>query len=315
MEEIVRAFNFVLDQGWAFYWGTSEWSAEQIRHAQAVADRLGLVPPVVEQPQYNLLHRERVEVEYAPLYASVRDRLARLAPGPHAFPSRSARLPARAKPGLGTTIWSPLASGVLTGAKRTDHGPACRCSPFLTLRQASTTTVFPRGPGWRLSRCVRDQPALLAAARSIIDFALAERLASRGAAPGRTPRRLGRCAGQGARWPPLHHRSLPTRCPQLRALGEIADELGCSQAQLAIAWVRVSRALGGVPAAHAWRAMRQCLKNPQVSTVILGASRVGQLEENLGALEVVDKLDTAVMARIEQVMGNTPVLPKDWTKR
>ncbi|MCO5577913.1 hypothetical protein L7F22_031748 [Adiantum nelumboides] len=88
IEETVRAMNFVIEKGWAFYWGTSEWDAQQITEAWAVASRLGLIGPAVEQPQYNLLARDRVEVEYAPLYQ---------------------------KYGLGLTIWSPLGSGVLTG--------------------------------------------------------------------------------------------------------------------------------------------------------------------------------------------------------
>jgi voltage-dependent potassium channel beta subunit len=88
MEEVVRAFNHVIDKGWAFYWGTSEWSAEQISEAWGIANRLGLIGPLCEQPQYNMLHRERFEKEYAPLYK---------------------------KYGMGTTIWSPLAGGVLTG--------------------------------------------------------------------------------------------------------------------------------------------------------------------------------------------------------
>jgi voltage-dependent potassium channel beta subunit len=88
IEETVRAMNHVLDRGMALYWGTSEWSADQIREAWRVADRLGLIGPAMEQPQYHLFHRERVEVEYAPLYRDL---------------------------GLGTTVWSPLASGLLTG--------------------------------------------------------------------------------------------------------------------------------------------------------------------------------------------------------
>ena len=88
IEETVRAMSHVIDRGWALYWGTSEWSAEQIRQAYEVALRLGLTPPTMEQPEYNMFHRARVEVEYAPLYRDF---------------------------GLGTTIWSPLASGVLTG--------------------------------------------------------------------------------------------------------------------------------------------------------------------------------------------------------
>ncbi|KAJ3112598.1 hypothetical protein HK100_002277 [Physocladia obscura] len=88
IEETVRAFNHVIERGWALYWGTSEWSAEQITDAHRIAEKLGLIGPLMEQPQYNLFHRDRFESEYAPLYA---------------------------KYGLGTTIWSPLASGVLTG--------------------------------------------------------------------------------------------------------------------------------------------------------------------------------------------------------
>lgn len=88
MEETVRAFNHVIERGWAFYWGTSEWSAQQITEAHAIAQRLNLVGPLCEQPQYNMLHRDRFEKEYEPLYKHF---------------------------GLGTTIWSPLSSGILTG--------------------------------------------------------------------------------------------------------------------------------------------------------------------------------------------------------
>jgi len=88
MEETVRAFNHVIDKGQAFYWGTSEWSATEIMEAYAVARREHLIPPLMEQPQYHMFHRERFEVEYGPLYEEI---------------------------GLGTTIWSPLASGLLTG--------------------------------------------------------------------------------------------------------------------------------------------------------------------------------------------------------
>nr|WP_243664858.1 aldo/keto reductase [Rhodothermus marinus] len=88
IEETVWAMNYVLDQGWAFYWGTSEWSAEQIRYAYEFARREHLIPPTMEQPQYNMFHRVRVEREYAPLYRDY---------------------------GLGLTTWSPLASGILTG--------------------------------------------------------------------------------------------------------------------------------------------------------------------------------------------------------
>ncbi|KAJ7606662.1 NADP-dependent oxidoreductase domain-containing protein [Roridomyces roridus] len=88
MEEIVRAFNYVIEKGWAFYWGTSEWSAQEIEEAYHVAAKLNLIPPIAEQLEHNMFHRERGEKEYAPLYK---------------------------KYGYGTTIWSPLASGILTG--------------------------------------------------------------------------------------------------------------------------------------------------------------------------------------------------------
>ncbi len=88
MEETVRAFNHIIDTGKAFYWGTSEWNAEEITRAWAVAHRLNLIGPLMEQPQYNMLERAKIEVEYAPLYAEY---------------------------GLGTTIWSPLKGGLLTG--------------------------------------------------------------------------------------------------------------------------------------------------------------------------------------------------------
>jgi len=88
IEETVRAMNFIIDHGLAFYWGTSEWSAEQIMQAHGIARREHLIPPLMEQPQYNMLHRERVEKEYARLYKEI---------------------------GLGLTTWSPLASGMLTG--------------------------------------------------------------------------------------------------------------------------------------------------------------------------------------------------------
>jgi len=88
IEETVRAMDWIINQGQAFYWGTSEWPAEKIREAHAIATRLGLHPPVVEQPEYSLLKRDRFEVEYSPLYEN---------------------------PGLGTTVWGALASGILSG--------------------------------------------------------------------------------------------------------------------------------------------------------------------------------------------------------
>ncbi|MBS3941210.1 MAG: aldo/keto reductase [Actinobacteria bacterium] len=186
IEETVRAMSDAIERGWALYWGTSEWSADEIRAAWEVADRNGWHKPVVEQPQYNLFHRDRVEKEYARLYEDI---------------------------GLGTTIWSPLASGLLTG-KYLDGIP-----------EGSRGAL--EGFGW-----------------------LAERLTD---------------AEQNA---------------IVRELKDVADDLDCSLAQLALGW---------------------CLKNDDVSTVITGASRVEQVHENMQALEVVPKLTDDVMARIDEV--------------
>jgi len=190
MEEVVRAFNFCIDKGWAFYWGTSEWSAEEITDAWAVADRLGLIGPLCEQPQYNAFHRERVETEYAPIYA---------------------------KRGMGTTVWSPLDGGVLTG-KYNQGVPD-------NTRLAITSNAIMR----------RNREAL------------------------ETP--------EGK-----------VKLEKVSKLTAIADELECSTAQLALAW---------------------CLKNPNVSSVITGASRPEQILENIKAIEVAKRMDDAVMKRIE----------------
>ncbi len=101
IEETVRAMSHIIDRGWAFYWGTSEWSAEQIRQAHDVARQEHLIPPTMEQPEYNMFHREKVEGEFARLYDEI---------------------------GLGATIWSPLASGVLTGKYNEGIPPGSRMS-------------------------------------------------------------------------------------------------------------------------------------------------------------------------------------------
>ncbi|MGC1550307.1 MAG: aldo/keto reductase [Rhodanobacter sp.] len=186
--ETVMAMDTLVRQGKVLYWGTSEWPAEAIEQAHRLARELHAYAPVAEQPQYNLLHRERVEKEYAPLYAN------------H---------------GMGTTIWSPLASGLLTG-KYNDGVP-------------SDTRLAQPGYEW-----LRDE-----------------------------------VLGQG------------DRIAKVRRLQPIADELGCSMAQLALAW---------------------CLLNPHVSTVLLGASRLEQLEQNLAALDVLPRLDAAIAQRIEQAV-------------
>jgi voltage-dependent potassium channel beta subunit len=191
IEETVWAMSDIVGSGRALYWGTSEWSAEEIRAAIEIAERHHLRAPVVEQPQYNLLERRRVEDEYARLYED------------H---------------GIGLTTFSPLASGVLTGKYAGGVPEGSRMSL----------------PGYEWLRRQADD----------------ER---------------------------LHRR--------VAALSEVARSLGCSTAQLAIAW---------------------CAANPHVSSVILGASRAEQVRENLGALDVLERLDHATKARIENAFDNTP---------
>ncbi len=202
MEEIVWSMNMLLQQGKAFYWGTSEWNAADIMEAHAVARREHLVPPLMEQPEYNMLHRERVEREYAPLYRQV---------------------------GLGTTIWSPLASGILTG-KYLEGIPE----------------------GSRMS--MKDYEWL----RKRLEGEEGERLRD-----------------------------------TLRNLTQVAQELGCSLAQLALAW---------------------CVKNPHVSTVITGATRASQVQENMASLQVVPQLTSEVMEKIETILGNKPRPETLWRK-
>jgi voltage-dependent potassium channel beta subunit len=189
IEETVRAMSDMITAGKANYWGTSEWTAAEIAAAWHIAERHHLHKPVMEQPQYNLFHRERVEREYARLYADI---------------------------GLGTTIWSPLASGLLTGKYNDGIPPDSR------------GTI--KGYEW-----------------------LAERLTE------------------------------PAKIAKVRKLAPIAQDLGCTLAQLSIAW---------------------CLKNPHVSTVITGASRPAQVRENMQALDVVGKLDGLVMARIDAALAD-----------
>lgn len=200
IEETVRAMHDLIAQGKVMYWGTSEWSAAELAEAYGVARQYGLTPPTMEQPQYNMLHRERVEAEYHALYERI---------------------------GLGTTIWSPLASGILTG-KYNDGIP-------------EGTRMSLDGYGW-LRKMVESE--------------------------------------EGKR-----------KIEKARKVTAVAKELGISPAVLAIAW---------------------CLKNPNVSTVILGASRNAQLEENLKATDAVEQLTDDVMAQLEDILDNRPAEPTDW---
>jgi voltage-dependent potassium channel beta subunit len=191
VEETVWAMSDIVSSGRALYWGTSEWSADEIRAAWDIADRHNLHKPVMEQPQYNIFERRKVEWEFARLYDDI---------------------------GLGLTVWSPLASGLLTG-KYVDG--------------------IPDG--------------------------------SRAALP-------------GYEW--LQGMLTDTRRnARVRGLKAVADELGCSLAQLALAW---------------------CTKNPHVSSVITGASRVEQVRENMRALEVIPRLDDTIMKRIDEIAFSRP---------
>lgn len=195
--ETVRAMDTLIRQGKVLYWGTSEWSAVEIMEAHEAAREWGLIPPVMEQPQYNMYSRQRVEAEYRHLYETV---------------------------GLGTTIWSPLASGILTGKYKdgAPEGSRVNLPGYDWLKEI----IFSAEGKEKIRKTVQLEP--------------------------------------------------------------VAQELGMSLAQLAIAW---------------------CLKNERVSTVILGASHLDQLRENLKAMDLVSKLDETVMERIERILDNRPAAP------
>jgi len=188
VEETVWAMHNIIESGKAFYWGTSEWSAMEIVQAIEIAERHHLHKPVMEQPEYNLLRRDRFEVEYARLFKDY---------------------------GYGSTTWSPLSSGFLTG--KYNQG-------------------IPEGSRAALGK---------------YEF-LAERIKDQ------------------------------EKIAKVERLGKVADGLGVSLAQMSIAWI---------------------LKNPNVSTVITGASRIEQVKENMKAMDVVEKLTPDVMAAIEEAIA------------
>ena len=195
VEETVRAMTELIQRGDVLYWGTSEWSVQELMEAYAVARQYDLIPPTMEQPQYNMFHRYRVETEYTRLYHE--DNI-----------------------GLGTTVWSPLASGLLTGKYNQGIPDDSRMNL----------------PGYEWLK----------------NMLLSEE-------------------GQA-------------RVAKVQQLVPIAEELGTSMPKLALAW---------------------CLKNPRVSTVITGASKVSQVEENFEALDLVPKLTPEVMTQIEAVLDNS----------
>ena len=193
IEETVRAMDDLVHQGLILYWGTSEWTAVDIMRAHTAARELGLTPPQMEQPQYNMLHRERVEKEYLPLYREI---------------------------GLGTTTWSPLASGLLSGKYNAGIPPETRGAM--------------ENYGW-----LRDEILT------------------------------------------------PANIAKVKALEPFAKELDCTLAQLALAWAR---------------------RNESVSTVITGATRPEQVEENMKSLDFVHALTDDFMGRLDGVLQNRPGL-------
>jgi aryl-alcohol dehydrogenase-like predicted oxidoreductase len=195
IEETVWSMHQLIMQGKILYWGTSEWSAQEIMEAHMVAQRYNLIGPTMEQPQYNMLHREKVEVEYSQIYKTV---------------------------GLGTTIWSPLASGYLTG-KYID-------APKKDVRLKREEL------GWLAERLFTEQNE-----------------------------------------------------SRVKKLMTFSADHGFSLPQLGIAW---------------------CLKNENVSSVILGATKASQLKETLKSRELVQKLTPEIMNDIELILNNKPVHPQ-----
>jgi aryl-alcohol dehydrogenase-like predicted oxidoreductase len=195
IEETVLAMNDLIRQGKILYWGSSEWSAEQVREAHQVARDFRVIGPTMEQPEYNLFKRERVELEYARLYETV---------------------------GLGTTIWSPLASGILTG--KYENG----------IPEGTRITL--KGYEWLRERFLSPE-------------------------------------GQA-------------KIAKAKELRLLAESHGLKLSQMSLLW---------------------CLKNPNVSTVILGASTLDQLRENLSALDHKEKMTDDLMQKIENIVKNKPV--------
>ena len=199
VEETVRAMDVLVKQGKILYWGTSEWPADRIREAYLIAYKYGLTPPAMEQPEYNMFNRMKMEKEYLGLFDSE---------------------------GMGTTIWSPLASGVLTG---------------------KYNSGVPKGSRMSLPeyKFLRDK---------------------------------------------LESKEGSDRLNKVKRLGKVADRLEVSLAQLSLAW---------------------CLKNKNVSTVILGATNTKQLDENLKSIQYKDLLTDSVMGRIESILKNMPAPDQD----
>jgi voltage-dependent potassium channel beta subunit len=195
IDEVVWAMNHLIQQGKIFYWGTSEWSAQEIMEAHLYARQYNLLGPTMEQPEYNMFNRQKVEAEYLQIFKTI---------------------------GLGTTIWSPLAAGLLTG--KYNNG----------IPEDSRLAI--EGFGWLKDKHLSD-----------------------------------------------------AKIEKVKNLVPIAEQLGCSLASLSIAW---------------------CIKNPNVTTAILGATKKEQLLDNLKALEVLPKLSEEVMRQIEEAIDTKPTQPE-----
>ena len=196
IEETVWTMHNLIQQGKIFYWGTSEWSAQQITEAHYWAERHHLIGPVMEQPQYNMFERKKLEQDFIPLFKNF---------------------------GLGTTIWSPLASGILTG-KYLDKLP-------------EDSRMNMKNMGWLKDRALSDTE----------------------------------------------------KHDKVKELYKLSQDLGISLTNMALCW---------------------CLKNPNVTTVILGASKVAQLEENLKCETAMPKLTPEVIEKIDAILQNKPVIPE-----
>ena len=202
IEETCRAMNYVIEKGWAFYWGTSEWDADQIMLAYKICENLKLIRPIVEQSQYNLLHRDRIEREYANLFKNFK---------------------------LGITVWSPLFSGALTGKYLKDVPDDSRYNKRKELN------------------------------------------------------------GYGLDYYFKNKKTIDEKLEKLQNLAK--NKFNCSLAQLSIAWI---------------------IANPDISTVILGSTKMSQVEEIIPALEISKKLDKEILKEIEEILDNAPVGPWDY---
>jgi voltage-dependent potassium channel beta subunit len=201
MEETCRAMDWAINQGKAFYWGTSEWSASQIGEAFTICERLGLIKPIVEQCQYNLMVREKMENEYVHLFKTTK---------------------------MGTTVWSPLFSGILSGKYINQVPSGSRFDLFAENARVHYSTYINNKQDW-------DQ--------------------------------------------------------KLLKLKILAEKLGFTLPQLAVAWV---------------------IKNPDVSTCILGVSSSQQLVENIKALDLISLITNQIESEIEAILGNIPIGEMDW---